>query len=88
MCGLSRWCGLLHLFKCAVLHATFGLALAGCAMTVEPAQPVITVGSVTQAGALASSALAAWVGAPRRLSEAEREAVIAAAIAEHEMRRP
>jgi hypothetical protein len=78
-------CRLRRLLPYRVLVPLAALALAGCASS--PA----SLGDRQAAAGASPRYLNAWIGrpaAPRRLSRAEEEWVIARAIAEHEMRHP
>ena len=89
MCRLRRRHVPHRLIRCALSHGALGLALAACATTADHAPFAFAAPSQPEvAGLPLQEPSPAWVGASRRLSGAEEEAVIAAAIAEHEMRRP
>jgi type IV pilus biogenesis protein CpaD/CtpE len=85
MCRLRRRCPSCRIVACALLAA-----LTGCASTPDHASPTwVAHNATTAAGILRYERLSTdHAGAPRRLSSAEAEWVMARAIAEHEMRRP
>jgi hypothetical protein len=80
----------LQLVLCLLLPASLGLVSAGCATT--PAHPAST-GSIAESPAASAGLvrLASALGVAETshaLSDADADAVMARAIAEHEMRRP
>jgi hypothetical protein len=90
MCRLRR-CAPVRVAICFLLPAAgFAMASAGCAVT--PAEPPSTgsiPGPATASSVLSRMALVLRVAdTARPLSHAEADAVMARAIAEHEMRQP